>query len=88
MFNTNNELRENAVKLSYRIINELFYFDNNEKKLRLVISTDIKKNAFRFVHNELNHFNYARTYERLTKNLYMYNMFIKFHKFIRYCFQC
>ena len=70
------------------MINELFYFNDNEKKLRLVIFTDMKKDAFKLIHDELNYSDYARTHERLTKDLYMYNMFIKFHEFIRYCSQC
>ena len=33
----NDELGKNVVKLSYKLINDLLYFDNDEKRLRLYI---------------------------------------------------
>ena len=38
----NDTLEENIVKLLYRIINNLLYFDDNEKRLRLYILTALK----------------------------------------------
>ena len=37
----NTKLRENAIKLLYKLINNLFYFDDIERGMRLYISTKI-----------------------------------------------
>ena len=62
----NKRLVENAAKLSYKLINDLLYFDNNEKDLRLYILSAIKVEIFKLTHNEIDHLGYARTHERLT----------------------
>ena len=38
----NDTLKENIVKLLYRIVNNLLYFDDNEKEFRFYISTTLK----------------------------------------------
>ena len=38
----NDTLEENIAKLLYRIVNDLLYFDNNEKRLRLYILITLK----------------------------------------------
>ena len=81
----NNEaLKENVIKLPYRVVNNLLYFDDNEKDLRLYIPSAMKTKVFKFIHNEMGHFGYARTHERLTKELYIFEMIIKLHEFIHH----
>ena len=84
MLKTNNELLKNTIKFSYKIINDLLYFDDNEKGLKLYISIIIKTEIFKFVYNEINYSNYIRIYEKFTQGLYIYNLIIKFYKFIRH----
>ena len=56
---TNNEIKNNVVKLSYKLINNLLYFNNNEKRLRLYIFFIIKIKKFKLAHDEMRYFNYA-----------------------------
>ena len=80
----NEIFKENVIKLSYRVINNLLYFDDNEKDLRLYISSIMKTKVFKFIYNEMNYFDYAHIYERFTKRLYIFKIIIKLYEFIRY----
>ena len=60
----NDELRDNAVKLSYKLIDDLLYFDDNEKKLRLCIPFAIKTKFFKLAHDEMRYLDYAYTHKR------------------------
>ena len=81
----NNEIfKENVIKLSYRIINNLLYFNNNEKDLRFYISSIMKIKVFKLTYDEIRHFNYARIYKQIIKKNYIFKMIIKLYKFIRY----
>ena len=61
---TNDELRDNVVKLSYKLINDLLYFNDDEKELHLCIFFIMKIKVFKFVYDEMKHFDYARIYKR------------------------
>ena len=74
--------------MSYKIIDDLFYFDDDERNLRLYMSIVMKIEVFKLTHNEIKHSNYARTHKRLIEKLYIYNITTKLYKFIRHCFYC
>ena len=40
------------------------------------------------IHNEIKHSNYARTYEKLTRDIYFFNMFIKLYEYLRHYSHC
>ena len=80
----NEALRENAIKLSYHIVDKLLYFDNDEKRLRLYVSLILKIKIFKLTHNKIRYLKYVRTYERLIKELYIFDITTKLHEFIRY----
>ena len=84
MIKKNHDLEENIAKLLYRLVDNLFYFDDNERGLRLYVSIVLKEEIFKLVHNEMGYSNYTRTYKRLINGLYIYNIIIKLYKFIRY----
>ena len=42
MIEINIKLEENAIKLLYKLINNLLYFDNIKRKIRLYISKILK----------------------------------------------
>ena len=88
MIKTNTKLKDNAAKLPYKLIDNLLYFDNDEKGLRLYIPNTMKTKVFKLAHDEINHPEYARTHERLTQGLYIHNMTTKLHEFIRHCPHC
>ena len=68
----NNEVfKENVIKLSYRVMNNLLYFDNNEKDLRFCIFSIMKIKVFKLIYDEMNHFDYIHIYKRLIKELYI-----------------
>ena len=81
----NAALKENATIMLYKIIDDLFYFDDDKRDLRLYISTAMKIEVFKLTHNEIRHFDYARTHERLIKRFYIFNIITKLYEFIRYC---
>ena len=80
----NNTLEKNIVKLLYRLINNLLYFDNNKRDLRLYISTLLKAKCFNLIYDKIRYLDYARIYKKLTNNLYIFEVIIKLYKFIRY----
>lgn len=84
MMKKNEKLAKNAIKLSYKLINDLLYFDNDEKDFHLCISNFIKIKIFKLMYNEMNYSEYVYTHERFIKKLYIHNIIIKFYKFIRY----
>ena len=85
----NNEIfKENVIKLFYRVMNNLLYFDNNEKGLRFYISSIIKIKVFKLTYNEMNYSNYIRIYKRFIRKLYIFKITIKFYKFIFYYLHC
>lgn len=88
MLKANENLKNNITKLSYKLINELFYFDDNEKKFRLCIFIVMKIKIFKLTHDEMKYFDYTRTHEKLIQNLYIYSITNKLYEFIRYCFHC
>lgn len=88
MVKENDKLEENAAKLAYKLIDDLLYFDDDENGLRLCIPSSMEAEVFKLAHDEMGHPGYARTHERLTQGLYIYNMATKLHEFIRHCPHC
>ena len=85
----NAELGDNAIRLSYKLINDLLYFDNAEIGMRLCVPTRaLKHEVFKLAHDEMGHPGYARTHEKLTRDIYIYNMSTKLHKYLRHCPHC
>ena len=82
----NIELDNNFIKLLYKLINDLLYFDNNKKDFRLYISIIVKVEIFKFTYNKISYSEYTRIFKRLIQNLYIYNISIKLYNFFRYYF--
>ena len=74
--------------MSYKIIDNLLYFDDDEWDLRFYVSIIMKTEVFKLAHNEMKYFDYAYTHKRLIEKLYIYNMITKLYEFIRHCFYC
>lgn len=84
----NKDFKKNIVKILYKIIENLLYFDNDEKNLRLYIFIIMKTKIFKLIHNEMKYFDYIRIHKKLIEGLYIFNITIKFYEFIRYCSYC
>lgn len=84
----NNELGENAAKLPYVLKDGLLYCKGELGALRLCIPSDLEKEVFKLAHDEMGHPGYARTHEKLTTGLFIYNMATKLHEYIRHCPHC
>ena len=81
----NNEtLEKNVIKLPYRVVNNLLYFDDNEKNLRLYIPSTMKTKIFKLIYDEMSYFDYIHTHERLIKELYIFKMITKLYEFIHH----
>ena len=70
----------------YKIIDDLFYFDDDELDLYLYMLIVMKVEVFKLIYDEMRYLDYAYIYKRLIKQLYIFNITTKLHKFIRYCF--
>ena len=82
----NKELKKNIIKLLYLLIDNLFYFNNLKKEMRLYIFIKILKHKmFKLVYNKIRYFNYVRIYKKLTRNIYIFNILIKLYEYLRYC---
>ena len=88
MVRDNDALEENRARLPYRIVDDLLYFDDDEKGLRLCIPTALEAHVFKLAHDEMGYPGYARTHEKLTEGLYIFGMATKLHEFIRHCPHC
>ena len=83
----NAKLEDNAIRLLYKLINNLFYFDDLERGMRLCMLIRILKyKIFKLIYDKMRHFNYIRIYEKLIRDIYIFNMFIKLYKYLRHCF--
>ena len=80
----NSVLSENTTRLFYELINELLYCKKEYNNLRLYISLALEKKVFKLVYNEIDYLEYIRTYKKLTIDLFIYNIIIKLHEYIRY----
>ena len=72
--------------MSYKIIDDLIYFDDDEKGLRFYMLTIMKIEVFKLAHNEMRYFDYVYTHKRFIEKLYIFNITTKLYKFIRHCF--
>ena len=55
---TNANLEDNAARLFYKLINNLLYFDDNEKDLRIYILIAIEAEIFKLAHDEIEYLRY------------------------------
>ena len=54
--------------------------------MRLYIFIKILKyEIFKLIYDEMKYFNYVRTHEKLIRNIYIFNISIKLHEYLRYC---
>ena len=68
------------------MVNDLLYFDNDERRLRLyILIAEIEKEIFTLIYNETGYPSYIKTYKRLIDGLYIYKVLVKIYKFIRHC---
>ena len=57
--------------------------------MRLCVSIRVLKyEIFKLIYNKMRYLDYARTHEKLTRDIYIYNMSIKLYKYLRHCFYC
>ena len=84
MVEENNVLNNDTTNLPYKLHNGLFYFNNPKSGIiRLCIPELLEKKVFELIYNELGYSGYKRTLKKLTKCLYILNLFKKLHKFIK-----
>ena len=70
----------------YKIIDDLLYFDDNERGLRFCVLIIMKIKVFKLTYNEIKYINYVYIYKRFIEKLYIFNIITKFYEFIRHCF--
>ena len=76
----------NTVKLLYQLKDDLLYFNNSKREMRLYILTKtLKHEIFKLIYNKIRYSSYARIHEKLIRDIYIFNIFIKFYEYLRYC---
>ena len=78
-------LKDNTTRLLYKLINNLLYFDDLKREIRLYILKTLKYEILRLAYNEIKYLDYARSYKKLIDNIYIFNLIIKLYKYLRYC---
>ena len=67
--------------------NEIIYYIESDFR-RSCISIFVKREIFRFVHDENHHFEIHRNYDRISNILYIFRLFKKIRKYIEHCSIC
>ena len=80
----NVDLEDNIIKLLYKLFNNLLYFDNLERDIRLYILIVLKYKILTLTYNKIRYLKYTRIYKKLTYSVYIFNIFIKLYKYLRY----
>ena len=82
----NIDLENNIVKLLYKLLNNLLYFDNLDvrREIRLYILIVLKYEIFKLAYNKIRYLEYTYIYKKLTYNIYIFNIFTKLYKYLRY----
>jgi len=80
-------LRQDAAKLSYRIIQDLIYYKDIEQNYWLCILSFFHQKVFFLMHDFMSHSKYVKIHEKLTEELYIYNLLKYLHNYIHHCLQ-
>ncbi len=88
MLERNNALGPDAARLPYEIRDGLIFYKDLEKGPRLCIPKSLYGRMFKIAHDDIGHPGYARTHERLTDSLYLYDLSKNLHEYIQHCPQC
>ena len=70
----------------YKIIDDLFYFDDDKRGLRFCVLTIMKIKVFKLTYDEMRYFDYVYIHKRFIEKLYIFNMTTKLYEFIRHYF--
>ena len=46
----------------------------------------LKYEIFKLIYDEIRYLNYTRTYKKLIRNIYIFNILIKLYEYLRYYF--
>ena len=80
-------MRNNIIKLLYKLINDLLYFNDPKREIRLyVLIKPLKYEVFKLIDNKIRYSGYIRIYKKLIYNIYIFNILIKIYKYLRYYF--
>ena len=52
--------------------------------MQLYILTVLKYDILKLTYNEIKYLEYTHTHEKLTRNVYIFNIFTKLYKYLRY----
>ena len=79
--------RKNKKKANFAFeLNEIIYHLKSNAR-RSCISISMKHEIFRFAHDENQHFDVHRCYDRIANTIYVSRLFRKFRRYIEHCFQ-
>lgn len=73
-------------EIPFVLKNEFIYHVNNEKKLRLYISSNMKQKIFKQVHDLSNHEKYHKCHDKLSHTIFIRYLSKNLRVYIIYCF--
>ena len=85
---SNKKLATNAANLPFVEHNDLLYFKDPERGLRLCIPKNIQSDLFKANHDDIGHPGFARTHERLVEQVYIRDLTKHLKEYIQGCNVC
>ena len=77
------------IGLRFRLRNELIYYINfDDGRERLCVPESLESEVFKLAHDEQHHGGFHRTYERITKSMYLRHLSKRLRKYIEHCPRC
>jgi len=75
-----------CIEINFELRDDLiYYFDEDNTRLRLCISRSTKKNIFKTIHNNNYHFNYHRYFARICETLFISRTLNKIRIYVEHC---
>ena len=88
--NTKNTIKNDSQSrdIRFKLRDELIYYTSKKNKKRLYISTNMKQNVFRIIHDLSNHEKFYRIYDRLVNSIYVRQLIKRLRTYIEHCSKC
>ena len=74
------------IDVAFELQNDFIYHLNERR--RLCISISCEQNIFRMIHDENQHFERHRCYQRISNSVYVSRLFKKLRLYIEHCLDC
>ena len=74
--------------IRFKLRENLIYYALNESKKRLCVSTAMKQEIFKIIHDLSNHDDFHRIYDKVVNSMYLKQLTKRLRNYIKYCSEC